>query len=159
MRFRNLNTLALVTVTALGMSACGGDGGADEQGEDGAATQPAAQTQPQTPAAAPQQQVTLAEGVTQEQFDQGRQLFTGQGGCQACHGPQATGTQLAPDLTDAEWINISQPANVDNVMTLIKTGVAQPKEHPAPMPPMGGANLNDEQVRALSGYVLSIAGS
>ncbi|MBW3555119.1 MAG: cytochrome c, partial [Gemmatimonadetes bacterium] len=99
-----------------------------------------------------------AQGVTQEQFDQGRQLFTGQGGCQACHGPQAKGTQLAPDLTDDEWLNIPDPS-LETIEQLIRTGVAEPKEHPAPMPPMGGANLSEEQVSALAGYVLSIAGS
>lgn len=147
------SVLALLTIAATGMVACGGDPGAD--GEDAAMQSPASQ-----PAATPAQQepVALAEGVTQEQYDQGRQLFTGAGGCQACHGPEAKGTQLAPDLTDAEWVNITDP-NVDKIVTLIKTGVAQPKEHPAPMPPMGGASLSDEQVQALAGYVMSIAGS
>ena len=150
---RNLKMLALVTVATLGLGACGGGDGAD--------TDNTADVPPASTAETPQQQpqVTLAEGVTQEQYDQGRQLFTGQGGCQACHGPQATGTQLAPDLTDDEWLNITPPATVENIVTLVKTGVAQPKEHPAPMPPMGGANLSDAQVEALAGYVLSIAGS
>lgn len=152
MRARNLNVLALLTATAVGLGGCGGDQGAN--GEMAAGEAPAAET---GGAAAPQQEVSLAEGVTREQYDQGRQLFTGQGGCHACHGPNATGTQLAPDLTDDEWINIAEPS-VEAVVSLIQTGVPQPEQHPAPMPPMGGANLNDDQVRALAGYVLSIAG-
>lgn len=149
MRGSSWNMLALLTVAAVGLTACGGGEGANgEPAAGGEAAQiPAAEGQ--------QQQVTLAAGVTQEQFDQGRQLFTGQGGCQACHGPNAQGTQLAPDLTDSEWINISGP-QVQEIVDLIRTGVPQPKEHPAPMPPMGGANLTDEQVQALAGYVASI---
>lgn len=105
-----------------------------------------------------EQQVALAPGVTQEQFDQGRQLFTGQAGCQACHGPNAQGTQLGPDLTDAEWLHISGP-DVGELATVIRTGVPQPQRFPAPMPAMGGANLNDAQLQALAGYIASLAQS
>ena len=158
MRFRDLNTFALMTVAALGMAACGGGDAGDNVELDENVGAETVEPVGQTPAA-PQQQATLAEGVTQEQFDLGRQLFTGQGGCQACHGPQATGTQLAPDLTDSEWLNLTPPVTTETIVNLIETGVPQPIEHPAPMPPMGGANLNDQQVQALAGYVLSIAGS
>ena len=151
MRGTKWNMLAFLTVSGLLIGACGGA----QEGEDATADAPAEQP---GPAAQPQQQVTLAQGVTQEQFDQGRQIFTGQGACQACHGPEARGTQLAPDLTDDQWLNVANPS-LETIGQLIRTGVAQPKEHPAPMPPMGGANLSDEQVRALAGYVLSIAGS
>lgn len=151
MRGIKWNTLTFLTVSGLLIGACGGA----QEGDDAPADAPAAQP---GPAAQSQQPASLAQGVTQEQFDQGRQIFTGEGACQACHGPQAQGTQLAPDLTDDEWINIPDPS-IETVGQLIRTGVAQPKEHPAPMPPMGGANLSDEQVRALAGYVLSIAGS
>lgn len=108
------------------------------------------------PAAGEEQAVSLAPGVTQEQFDEGQQLFSGQAGCQACHGQNAGGSQLGPDLTDAEWLHISGP-EVDELAQVITTGVTQPQEYPAPMPPMGGANLNDQQVQALAGYLASLA--
>lgn len=104
------------------------------------------------------QEVTLAAGVTQEQFDEGRQLFGGQAGCQACHGPSAAGTQLAPDLTDDEWLHVSGP-DVAEIARVISTGVPQPAEYPAPMPPMGGASLNEQQVQALAAYVASLSQS
>lgn len=104
---------------------------------------------------AAEQQVTLAPGVTQEQFDQGRDLFAGAGACQSCHGPGGAGTTLGPDLTDPEWIHVSEPA-VDELANVIRDGVPQPREYPAPMPPMGGANLTPEQVQALAAYVASI---
>lgn len=114
--------------------------GADDVGEEEAA----------------EQEVTLAPGVTRARFDQGRQLFSGQAGCQACHGPNAAGTQLAPDLTDAEWLNLSEP-DLASIAEVIRTGVPSPVEYPAPMPPMGGANLDADQVQALAAYVASIS--
>ncbi|HUG41792.1 MAG TPA: c-type cytochrome [Longimicrobiales bacterium] len=99
---------------------------------------------------------SLAPGVTQAQFDQGRQLFSGQGGCQACHGPGGGGTQLGPDLTDGAWLNVAGP-DLQELARVIQTGVPQPMEYPAPMPPMGGADLNPEQVQALAAYVASLA--
>lgn len=101
------------------------------------------------------QEVRLAPGVTQEQYDAGRQLFSGQGACQACHGPNGSGSQLGPDLTDDQWLHVSGP-DVEELAGVIRSGVAQPVEHPAPMPPMGGASLDDEQVQALAAYVASI---
>ena len=103
-------------------------------------------------------EVTLAQGVTQEQFDQGLEIFTGQGGCQACHGPNGTGSTLGPRLTDSEWLHLSSPAASD-IAGIIRSGVPEPIEYPAPMPPMGGATLTDDQIQALAGYVASISGS
>lgn len=103
-------------------------------------------------------EVALAEGVTQEQFDQGREVFSGQGGCQACHGPNGTGSTLGPSLADSEWLHLNSPG-VSDIAGIIRSGVPQPMEFPAPMPPMGGANLNDDQIQALAGYVASISGS
>lgn len=102
-----------------------------------------------------QRPVSLAPGVTQEQFDQGKQVFGGQGGCMACHGPSGGGSQLGPDLTDGTWLHIAGP-DVQELITVIRDGVSQPVEHPAPMPPMGGANLSDEQLQAVAAYVASI---
>lgn len=151
MRGGNLNVFVLLMVAAVGLGAC-----ADTDGDDPDAAE-MEQAPPPAETAEPQQQAALPvpEGATQEQVEEGRQLFSGQGGCQACHNPQATGTQLAPDLTDDEWINISSP-DVEEIVELIRTGVPQPVEHPAPMPPMGGASLDDEQIQALAAYVAAI---
>lgn len=148
---RQWKALAMATVAAMALSACGG---ADEPAEGMEESAAPAETETEAPTGG-EMAVDLPEGVTQEQVTQGKQLFTGQGGCQACHGPDATGTQLAPDLTDSEWINVSGP-NYDEVVELIHTGVPQPVQHPGPMPPMGGANLNDEQIDALAAYVVTL---
>ena len=106
-------------------------------------------------AEAPEETVALAPGVTQEQFDQGREAFSG-AGCGACHGPDGTGGQLAPDLTDGQWLHVSGP-DLEELAGVIRNGVAQPVEHPAPMPAMGGANLTDEQIEAMAAYVASLS--
>lgn len=86
--------------------------------------------------------------------DQGRLIFGGAGNCFACHGSTATGTPLAPDLTDARWLNID--GSYASIIPLVRTGVAHPKQYPAPMPPMGGAQLSDDQVCAVAAYVYSL---
>lgn len=106
--------------------------------------------------AAGQQPVKLAAGVTQAQYDEGEKIFKGQGNCYTCHGPDAHGTQLAPNLTDSEWLHVSGP-NVDELAKLITNGVPNPVSHPAPMPAMGGATLTPEQVQAVAGYVASLS--
>lgn len=95
--------------------------------------------------------------VSQEMIEEGQALFTGQGICHTCHGQDATGTQLAPDLTDDEWINIPEPITQEKIVTLVKSGVADPVEYPAPMPPMGGAELSDDEIQAVSAYVLQLS--
>ncbi len=151
--------LALAAVAAFGLAACGGgdQGGGEAASAAPESTTPAADTgmaaagaEEGTPTAA-----NLPEGITQEQVTQGRRIFTSQGGCVACHGPNAKGTALAPDLTDNEWLHTSG-RNYDEIVNIIKTGVPQPVSHPGPMPPMGGANLTDEQVDAVAAYVVSL---
>ncbi len=98
---------------------------------------------------------TLPPGVTSAMLNEGESIFTGVGNCYTCHGMDARGTQLAPNLTDPRWINVD--GSFDAVLQLIRTGVAAPRQHPAPMPPSGGAYLTDHQLRAVTAYVWSIS--
>jgi len=147
--------LAALALTA----ACGG--GDDQQA--GSADQPSggAASAPETPAATPPAggavAANLPPGVTPQMVSEGRQIFTGQGICQTCHGPDAKGTALAPNLTDGTWLNID--GSYDSIVGLVNTGVPQPKEHPAPMPPKGGSAIDDAQVRAVAAYVYSLSHS
>jgi mono/diheme cytochrome c family protein len=88
----------------------------------------------------------------------GDSIFHGQvagGTCTACHGQDAKGTAVAPDLTDNQWIN--GDGSYQFIVTTVTNGVPKPKQHPAPMPPKGGAPLNDEQVKAVAAYVYSLS--
>ena len=142
---KKLARLWLVAITSAAVTACGGEG---EESTSGAAPGDS-----QVTAEAPAAPAPAAAGAGAE----GEQLFASTGACFSCHGPGGVGTPLAPNLTDNQWVNFPARPTVDEVASLIKTGVPQPKQHPAPMPPMGGAQLTDEQVQSLAQYVLSLS--
>lgn len=88
----------------------------------------------------------------------GDSIFHGQvagGTCQTCHGPDAKGTSLAPNLTDSQWLN--GDGSYQFIVNTVTNGVPRPKQYPAPMPPMGGASLSPDQVRAVAAYVYSLS--
>jgi cbb3-type cytochrome c oxidase subunit III len=87
---------------------------------------------------------------------QGQTIFSSTGNCYTCHGPDAKGTALAPDLTDGDWLNTD--GTYSSIVQVIHSGVATPKQYPAPMPAMGGAALSDEQVNQVAAYVWSLGG-
>ena len=60
-----------------------------------------------------------------------------------------------PDLTDGEWLN--NDGRYAGIINTIRTGVPQPVNAPAPMPPMGGTPLTDEQLRAVAAYEYSLS--
>ncbi len=142
---------ALVGAVAMAVAACGGGSDAANQTEAPAAQAEAPQAVDHSAMA-----MELPEGVTQEMVAQGKSVYEGAGLCATCHGADGTGTALAPNLTDATWINM--PAKtMDGIVSTVMTGVAQPKEHPSPMPAKGGANLTDDQVRAVAAYVFTLS--
>jgi mono/diheme cytochrome c family protein len=87
--------------------------------------------------------------------DEGREVFQREGGCYACHGPDARGSGVAPGLTGSVWLDIdgSYPA----IARVVQDGVIQPSRFPSPMPPKGGAKLDGEQVCAVAAYVFSLS--
>ena len=146
--------IGVVTLATAGMlTACGGDAGETEDTTaDTVATTPAP-----TPAPSPAPTTgAVPEGATAEMVSQGQQIFAGKGMCLTCHGPTATGTPLAPNLTDAEWLNITS-GDWAEIQTIVRNGVPTPKQHPSPMPPMGGAQLSDQEIQAVAAYVYSVS--
>lgn len=149
---KSMGLLLALAITA----ACGG-----ERGEQAAAppvtSEPAA---PAAPAAPPAEAPSgaLPAGVTAAMVEQGQQVFNGPGVCFTCHGQQGQGTPLGPALNDNQWLWIENPQQdlQQKLVTVIRDGVARPKEYPAPMPPMGGASLNDEQLQSVAAYVASL---
>lgn len=129
----------------------------DEAGEGNAADTAAVGAETAAPAGeAPATMGTPPQGATAEMVTQGQQIFTSTGNCFTCHGPDAKGGQLAPNLADADWLNTD--GTYDGIQNVVKTGVAQPKQFPAPMPAMGGAQLSDDQVKQVAAYVWSLGG-
>ena len=77
------------------------------------------------------------------------------GTCFTCHGANAKGTALAPDLTDTLWLN--GDGSFPFIMRTVMHGVPRPTRYPAPMPPMGGARLTMPQARAVAAYVYRLS--
>lgn len=96
---------------------------------------------------------SLPSGVTQEMVEQGAELYGTV--CSACHAAGGAGTPAAPALNDGTWLNIS--GEYEEIVTVIRTGVASPVQFPAAMPPMGGGSFDDEQMRALAAYVYALS--
>ena len=148
-------------MTVLVLGACGGDGGAEvEPGDEGAIETPTSDA-PAAPGAAPggaaaSPGAPAAGGASAEMVTAGQQIFVGQGLCFTCHGQNGQGTPLAPNLADAEWIWVQNPDDQTEMATVIRTGVSQPQQYPAPMPPMGGAQLSDDQLNSVVAYVMSL---
>ena len=96
----------------------------------------------------------LPAGVTQAMVDEGQKAYATV--CGACHGPGGTGTPVAPALNDNEWLWVPG-GDFSAIEHIINVGVPQPKAHPGMMPPKGGGNFTDEQVRALAAYVYALS--
>jgi mono/diheme cytochrome c family protein len=89
----------------------------------------------------------------------GDSIFHGQvggGTCYVCHGQDAHGSAVAPNLTDKEWLH--NDGTLGGISGTIASGVPKPTNAPAPMPPMGGASLSPDQVKAVATYVHSLGG-
>jgi glucose/arabinose dehydrogenase/mono/diheme cytochrome c family protein len=97
-------------------------------------------------------------GFTQAIVALGSRVYHGDVGgatCTGCHGADGTGTPLGPNLADHEWLWSN--GSVEGITATIVHGVSQPKQYRAPMPAMGGAQLTDDQVRALAAYVWGLS--
>lgn len=149
-------TVPVVPLLGLVLACGGGDsGGSADTGSTGAG-EPAEAAPAPAPAEAPPaiDENLLPEGVTVAMVEEGRELFSGGGICHTCH-LDGTGGPLAPDLTDDEWINVD--GEYASIVELVKTGVAQPLEHPGAMLPRAGMPLTDAQVEAVAAYAYMLS--
>ena len=94
-------------------------------------------------------------GVTPAAITLGDSLFHSKGNCYACHGANAQGV-VGPNLTDAEWIH--SDGSYDAIVKQITTGVtAEESKSKIPMPPKGGSDITDDEVKAVAAYVYSLS--
>ena len=97
-------------------------------------------------------------GATQSMVALGERIFLGQVGgatCTGCHGADAKGTPLGPNLTGPNWL--WGDGSYAAIAQTITTGVPQPKRYRSPMPPVGGAQLTQDQVSALAAYIWGLS--
>jgi len=92
----------------------------------------------------------IAPGVPVAFAERGEELWQG-GVCTVCHGSDAGGTQLGPSLRDGEWNRID--GEIDGLVRVIRDGLADPGDYPVPMPPLGGGDFDEDDVRALAAFL------
>jgi len=96
-------------------------------------------------------------GATPEQVALGRRIFLGEVGgatCGGCHGSDAEGTPVGPDLTSGTWL--WGDGSLDSLTRTIVAGVPQPKKNLGAMPPFGGVELSQDAVAAVAAYVWAL---
>jgi len=93
-------------------------------------------------------------GITAEQIALGDSLYHGST-CVGCHGSDAKGTPLGSDLRDGRWL--WSDGSYSSIVKIITAGVPAPKAHTGVMPPKGGAQLTEEQVRDLAAYIYALS--
>ncbi len=94
---------------------------------------------------------SLPPGVTAEMVTLGKAVFEAEGRCAGCHGLDATGG-YGPNLADEEWVHAK--GNYSAIIEQIRSGVSEERSHSGTaMPPKGGADMSDDEVRAAAAYV------
>jgi glucose/arabinose dehydrogenase len=121
------------------------------------AAKPPEGTHPDAGAAA-NRKLAVPPGATREMVALGERVYHGQAGgaaCMGCHGASGQGTTLGPPLLGKKWL--WSDGSFEGITKTINDGVAQPKEYRSPMPAKGGAELTEEQVKAVGAYVWSLS--
>lgn len=151
---RNRWSRLVAAAAVMGMVACGGGDGADET--DAPVETPAVEEPAAPEPAGAFGNVQFPEGVTAEMASAGQTQFN-QGVCMTCHGQNGIGSPLAPALNDQEWINVD--GSYEQILQVIREGVPQPKQftNAGLMPPMGGAQLTEEQMQQIAAYVFALS--
>jgi mono/diheme cytochrome c family protein len=100
----------------------------------------------------------LPSGVTRTMIAQGDTIFNTRS-CVRCHAANGAGGPRGPNLSDQTWIHID--GSYAAVVSLVTTGFTKAEQKDPPyqfsMNPRGGANLTDEQIRAVAAYVWSLS--
>lgn len=95
-------------------------------------------------------------GSTKAQVALGGQVFAGKDGatCGGCHGSNAEGSPIGANLTAGTYL--WSDGSLAGIEKTIRNGVPEPKEHLGGMPPLGGAQLSEVDVKAVAAYVWAV---
>jgi glucose/arabinose dehydrogenase/mono/diheme cytochrome c family protein len=100
----------------------------------------------------------VPQGATRAMVALGDRIYHGQvagAACAGCHGANATGSPLGPNLTTKKWL--WSDGSYQGILKTISDGVPHPKQYRSPMPPMGGAQLTPDQLSAVAAYVWALS--
>jgi glucose/arabinose dehydrogenase/mono/diheme cytochrome c family protein len=125
-----------------------------------AAAQPPEGTHPDAGSSSANDNLPVPPGATPEIVALGERIYRGEVGgaaCTGCHGGSGQGTFLGPPLTgkDHQWL--WSDGSISGLTKTITDGVSKPKKYRSPMPPLGGAQLNPDQVSAVAAYVWALS--
>ncbi len=102
--------------------------------------------------------LTPPPGATRKQLSLGERIFEGDasgGTCAGCHGADARGTSVGPDLTSGHFLwGDGSPGSLRHIIT---QGVPHPKRYTGAMPPEGGAELSSQDVADVADYVWALS--
>lgn len=101
------------------------------------------------------QDAALPIGVSPAMVAEGSNLFRGAGLCIACHGPTGAGG-VGANLSDSAWIH-SAGSYEEIIQQIIKGVSVKESKSGAMMPPKGGGNLSEAQIRAVAAYVWTLS--
>jgi glucose/arabinose dehydrogenase/mono/diheme cytochrome c family protein len=110
------------------------------------------------PDAGAQAALPTPPGATADAVALGNRIYHGEvasAPCAGCHGSDAKGSPLGPDLTSGKWL--WGDGSLAAIAHTITVGVPRPKDYGAPMPPMGGAQLSPSQVSAVAAYIWALS--
>lgn len=97
----------------------------------------------------------VPQGATQAMVDKGKEIFTKQGLCYACHGQEAKGL-VGPNLTDDVWIH--GKGTFEDLVGIVTKGITKEESKSGvPMPAKGGSSISEEDVKAVAAYVYSLS--
>jgi len=100
----------------------------------------------------------VPKGATPAMVALGDRIYHGEvgaAGCVGCHGANAEGSPLGPSLTSKKYL--WGDGGYASIIKVIKDGVPNPKDYRSPMPPMGGAQLSQDQLAAVAAYVWALS--
>jgi cytochrome c oxidase cbb3-type subunit 3 len=102
------------------------------------------------------QEVERPESVTDSSVARGERIFHGPANCASCHGEGARGTDIAPALSDTDWIRGS--GSYEEIVEQVMHGVPRNESRTdTPMPMRGWTGLDDDEVRAVAAYVWTLS--
>jgi mono/diheme cytochrome c family protein len=84
----------------------------------------------------------------------GKAIFEGKGNCASCHGRDAKGTPLGPDL--ATCFGDRSPARWRRSTASSAAVSSSRRSTPLRLPPMAGARLRDTEIAAVAQYVFEL---
>lgn len=99
----------------------------------------------------------VPQRASREQVALGERIFHGEvadATCGGCHGSDGKGSPVGADLTSGHWL--WSDGSLAGIEHTIANGVPEPKEHQNAMPPMGGVELSQADLKAVAAYVWAL---